>query len=203
MVGETIYVVAFGKGDYSVISKDAAATARHGYLLEGDPVSASLRLSGGFFGSMACPAGNLPVAPKSRSEVVLAIGSGGVKELVRLGALPCPACTPLEDQLIRSLAGEAAEERYGTVAEFCDREKHPFDTAALNWETLLPLTGRLPSRLYLRAGMDGEDLLQLAERFRRLGAELKQGQPGWYNPAVPEGTDPFTPYQLPSIKGCD
>ena len=52
----------------------------------------SARLGTGLVGLTDCEQGN--IGPKSYSEVLLALGDDGLRKLVDLGFITCPACTP-------------------------------------------------------------------------------------------------------------
>lgn len=139
---------------------------------EKDGVLYSARLSSGIFGSPHCCAGNR--GPKGKSEVLFAVGMGGLVRIIELGFLPCPVCRPHRECGFWEEVGGVVQEKYKqeNVCLPDDFEKLSFDARRVGWEELVPLVG-VPSRLYLpKGGVWKEDILALKERFDHLNIVL-------------------------------
>lgn len=151
----------------------------------------SARLSTGLFGLTNCEAGNR--GPKGYNEVLLAVGDAGLRKLVDLGFITCPSCRPEKIESFWSILKETVQHKYSIISleEFIDKETLPFDARRVNWEELLPVIGKAPSRLYLPKGLEERDLIGLKRRFDDIGINLPPV--GYYNPNVAEK---FTPYTI-------
>ncbi|MBN1544450.1 hypothetical protein JW898_03230 [Candidatus Woesearchaeota archaeon] len=134
----------------------------------------SARLGTGLFGLTSCPAGNR--GPKSDGEVLLALGDEGLVKLVELGFITCPVCRPDSVEGFWAAVQGTATRMYGvgSLEEFIDKDKIPFDARRLVWEEILPVVGKTPSRLYVPNGLDGPALVALDSRFRNIGFALPE-----------------------------
>lgn len=153
----------------------------------------SARLSTGLFGLPSCESGNR--GPKGWSEVVLALGDTGLNSLIRLGFIPCPTCKPDKKDGFWQVAKDSILKNYDLdhVEDFADKTKVTYDVRRVDWETLLPLLGRTPNRLYLPQNLSQEDLIQLRDRFKQLGFNLPPS--GYYDKDAPGR---FREYEIPS-----
>lgn len=158
----------------------------------------SARLSTGLFGHPGCPSGNK--GPKGSNEVILAVGDDGLKELVRLGFIPCPSCRPENTPgfwgTLRTIEKSILDRhKLASLEQFSDKKLVPFDARRLAWEELFPVVGGMPVRLYLPPGLSDNDLRDLKNRFSAAGVPLPQA--GVYDRTA-EGS--FRPYIIPSEK---
>jgi hypothetical protein len=153
----------------------------------------SARLSTGLFGLTSCEPGNK--GPKGYSEVILAMGDQGLKKLVELGFITCPACHPENIDGFWGTVQDTVQTKYGisTLEDFVDKRILPFDARRVEWEELLPVIGRVPNRLYIPKDLSDSDLRELNGSFANIGFALPPV--GYYNPEVPER---FTQYQIPT-----
>lgn len=133
----------------------------------------SARLSTGLFGLSNCSAGNR--GPIGNNEIILAAGDEGLQFLIRTGFIPCPSCHPEDVPRFFKAASKTILDSYGRELNpysFADKTLIPFDSRRVHWDTLLPLIGDTPDRLYLPKGLGMVDLISLKERFEDIGFQL-------------------------------
>jgi hypothetical protein len=180
MVEGNIYCVFIGNGYYDLSLKELV-TRRQKQNSQQRIWSA--RLSTGLFGLTNCRPGNR--GPKDYKEILLAEGDGGLRKLVELGFITCPACKPEAKQDLWTVIGELASQRYGLncLEDFVDKAKLPFDARRLSWEEILPAVGAAPNRLYLPQGLQNAELLDLEKRFEKARFDLPPA--GYYDASAP------------------
>jgi hypothetical protein len=128
----------------------------------------SARLGTGIFGLPNCPTGNR--GPKERNEVILAVGDKGLEKLIMLGFVACPSCKPDTRDGFWKVVEPAVRSKYGMPHwQFMDRNTLPFDARRVNFEEILPETGRAPSRLYVPKGLCRTELSVVVNRFGVIG----------------------------------
>jgi len=151
----------------------------------------SARLGTGLFGFTSCESGNK--GPKEFNEVLLSTGDEGLSKLVQLGFITCPACMPEKSSGFWEVIQNIVYLRYGlkTLEDYTNKEALPFDARRVEWEEVLPVTGKTPNRLYIPKDVSSDNLLRLKKRFERFGFSLPPV--GYYNSAVPEK---FTEYKV-------
>lgn len=187
MAGERIQYLTYHKGEVEMLtSREVVSLAKE---MDGENLW-SARFTG-ILGLPDCPAGNR--GPKD--EVVFALGQRGLAFLICLGFIPCPTCQPENKLWFWDDANASIEATYhlDNISDFALLD---FDARRVNWEFLLPHLKRTPSRLYIPQlpVMEAYDkLLELKERFRRLGFDLPPV--GYYDRNAP---DHFFEYRIPS-----
>jgi len=151
----------------------------------------SARLGTGLLGLTTCPAGNR--GPRDMREVVLAVGEAGLLKLLELGMIPCPSCKPDSIPGFWDMVKSTVQRLYGIGAlqDFTSKTLLPFDARRVDWETIVPLTGGLPSRLYVPKGLQATQLQELKERLLRLARDLPAV--GYYDRSSPGN---FHAYEL-------
>ncbi|MBI2125615.1 hypothetical protein HYU08_03605 [Candidatus Woesearchaeota archaeon] len=151
----------------------------------------SARLSTGVFGLPGCKAGNR--GPKETYEIILSLGEEGINKFVELGFLSCSVCHPEETPNFWETIKDGVSQKYNlsSLESYVDKKMLPFDARRLSWEEILPVTGKVPGRIYLPRDLSEQDLLLFQERFSKIG--LKIPTIGYYNPDVPGR---FTEYQI-------
>ncbi|MCA9669612.1 MAG: hypothetical protein KC503_28650 [Myxococcales bacterium] len=129
----------------------------------------SARLSTGLLGSTHCSAGNR--GPKSPSEIVLAVGDAGLRKLVELGFVGCPACKPAAKDGFWQTVSATVKKTHGlsSLAQFEDRQLVPFDASRVRFEEILPHLGTAPGRLYVPSSTSASALTAIKQRFEALG----------------------------------
>lgn len=159
------------------------------------PRAWSARLSTGLFGLPDCTSGNR--GPKNMQEVLLAVGDKGLQELITLGFLTCPTCTPEQVDGFWDTADLVIHMLYGlqNTHDFTNRQIFPFDARRVSWEKVVPAIGGFPDRLYIPEGVEEDELNTLGQRLSRLTTPLPDI--GFYDRTVPER---FTRYILPDTK---
>jgi len=81
-----------------------------------------------------------------------------------------------------------------SLEDFLDKEIMPFDARRLNWEEILPMTGKTPSRLYLPIGLKEKDIYALDRRFASIGFTIPKV--GYYDS---KAETRFTEYKVVNI----
>lgn len=144
----------------------------------------SARLSTGLFGLPDCKPGN--IGPKDFNEVILGLGYNGLRELVRMGFLPCPSCKPENRDDKEKFWGnieEAVKGRWGkqidSLEKFCDKKILGYDARKVDWEKIIEITKIPPSRIYLPKGLEKEEIIQLKKRF--LALRIWMPEAGYYD----------------------
>ena len=151
----------------------------------------SARLSTGVFGLPTCNAGNR--GPKESNEVLLSLGNEGLNQFVDLGFISCSVCHPEQTPNFWETVKDKVTREYGlsSLDAFLDKNILPFDARRVTWETVLPITRKVPGRIYLPKDLSEQEVRQFQERFTRIGFTLPPV--GYYNPSVPQR---FTEYQI-------
>lgn len=152
----------------------------------------SARLSSGLIGRPDCSAGNR--GPKSKHEVILAIGDGGLEKLVNLGFITCPVCKPEATEGFWDKIKHAVNDKYRITAleDFTNKAILPYDARRLDWEEILATTGGAPNRIYLPENLAEGELIEFKERFQAKGIALPPV--GYYDP---KAETHFTEYIIP------
>ena len=146
----------------------------------------SVRLSTGLFGLVSCPAGNNPYVPKGENEVLLAVGDTGLRQLIDLGFLPCPACHPEETENFWEKTKRIIECNYPELSDtkqILDRGKVPFDARRVEWEVIAPYLTKMPNRLYILPNLNEQELRKFKQRIDDIGFSLPPT--GFYDHASP------------------
>lgn len=132
----------------------------------------SARISTGLFGLTDCKSGNR--GSKENGEILLGLGFEGINYLVNLGFIPCPSCKPNELESFYPSVHYAVWKKYGfkNVEDFSDKKILPFDSRRLNWEKILPIFDKTPSRIYLPKDLKKNELLEFKNRFKKIGYVL-------------------------------
>lgn len=155
------------------------------------PTVWSARIGTGVLGLTSCRSGNR--GPKSESEVLLALGDEGLRELIRLGFITCPVCNPEKHPGFWSCIKDIVEEGYDitTLADFIDKIKVPFDASRIDYRKIIGKTKQWPSRMYVPNNLSRKDLKIISLIIRNIG----HGTPkvGYYDP---QSSERFTEYQL-------
>lgn len=144
----------------------------------------------GILGMPDCSSGNR--GPKD--EVLFAFGKSGLAFLIEMGFIPCPTCHPEDQANFWETVANPIETTYH-LEDVHDFALLDFDARRVNWEFLLPYLKRTPGRLYipkLAEEDEREELLELKERFFRLGFELPPV--GYYDRDAPGH---FFAYEIP------
>lgn len=151
----------------------------------------SVRLGTGLLGRIDCTSGRM--GPAGRNEVIIALGKSGLLRLVDLGAITCPTCQPESDEGFWETVMPIVKEKYALhdLDSFLDRAILPFDARRIDWETIVPITGSLPGRLYVPKGLAHDDLRALEQRFDRIGTPCPKV--GSYDRSLPGA---FQEYQI-------
>ena len=132
----------------------------------------------GILGMPDCPSGNR--GPKD--EVIFAFGKQGLAFLISMGFVPCPTCHPENQPRFWEEAEGPIETTYH-LDNIYDFALLDFDASHVNWEMILPLIKKAPSRLYVSKDMTDEEVLELKERFRKMGFALPPT--GYYDREAP------------------
>lgn len=149
----------------------------------------SARIGTGLLGLPNCRSGKR--GPSGKGEVLFGLGNEGLLGIVSLGFIPCPTCQPEKTPGFNQTIAPAAEKRYNlTAKEFADKNRLPYDGRRVDWETIVSINGRLPSRIYVPLGLTINEQEEFANRIKRLGL-LDSVAVGYYNHSVP---DHFTEY---------
>ena len=135
----------------------------------------SARLSTGLFGTPQCPSGNK--GPKERNEVVLGLGNSGLQELVKLGFIPCPTCEPNNTDGYVAAEPTVLEEYGIPLEKFADKTIVGYDARRVEYERILPLIGKPPSRFYLPAGLEQGEIDTFKQRMHDMGFAIDSP---WY-----------------------
>lgn len=156
----------------------------------------SARLSTGLFGLTSCEAGNKPYASKGYSEIILGVEKEGLNKLVELGFITCPTCRPDKIDGFWQTVQKTVEKKYdiSTLNDFLDRDLLPYDARRVEWETILPIIGKAPDRLYVPNNLTKDDLIELNNRFNDGGFKLPLT--GFYDRNAPGR---FSEYVIPGL----
>ena len=127
---------------------------------------------------------------------MLFVGDDGLEKVIELGFITCPVCHPEGIDWFYEAAYKAVEKKYNLkTEEFTDKNIIPFDARRVDWETILPLTGKVPNRLYIPRNVPDNEMIELENRFAAIGFGLPPA--GYYNHNVPEK---FTEYKIPRLR---
>ncbi|HJZ05512.1 hypothetical protein A2634_03445 [Candidatus Amesbacteria bacterium RIFCSPHIGHO2_01_FULL_48_32] len=143
----------------------------------------SARIGTGLLGLTDCSSGKR--GPKNSAEIILAIGSTGLAQLIKLGFIPCPTCRPDQLDTFWEIATEMAREKYRLQypRDFTNKKIVGFDALRLDWETILNITKRPPSRIYTSPKPDQNLLSKTIDAFLALSIPLPPI--GFYNRTAP------------------
>jgi hypothetical protein len=152
---------------------------------EPKPFIWSARLSTGLFGFPDCVSGNR--GPKGINEIILSLGDDGLRKLVELGFITCPACHPENYSGFWEKIADVVEKKYASLGinshgnsgqgihsleDFIDKSKLPFDARRPNWNELLSINPQAPDRLYVPQGLGSNDFIEIKNIFEQKNVAL-------------------------------
>ncbi len=139
----------------------------------------SARLTTGVFGSPGCFVGNKGV--KGFENVILSMGDKGLEKFTELGFIPCDSCHPENVDGFWEIVSEKVHSKYKlkNLKEFTNKDILMYDAGRISWEEILPITGKVPDRIYLLEGLAKEEVDRFRMRFERLG--FKAENVGYFN----------------------
>ncbi len=189
MINRTLYSV-FQSGNWAQM--DLLYLVDEELAIHPRPDVWSARVSTGLFGLTSCPSGNR--GPKGNNEVILALGNEGLEELVELGFITCPTCTPEIKHNFWEIIKETVREKYGLLVmdAFTDKKILNYNARRVDWERILSIIPSPPRRIYLPQDLELEEVREFKQRFDTMGVNLPPV--GFYDAKAPSR---FTEYVLP------
>lgn len=132
------------------------------------PLLWSGRVATGLFGAADCRSGKR--GPAGNDEVIFGVGAGGLRGIIDLGFLPCPACRDSwQANFPTAEIADISEEKYNLQPYgLFDQSALPFDGRRVNHERIAVAAGSLPGRVYVPQGLDYGSIERMKERFDRL-----------------------------------